>query len=388
MKLAIFDAFSGAGGDMIVASLLDVSLNQDDLARIPEVLGINVAVRALKVDRKGISAWHVDVESRGEDERTFREVMEILSSSELDEKVKQDAAAIFEILARAEGKVHGRDYRNAVFHEVGSDDAIFDIVAAVTGIRRLKEKGYRIFTTPVRLGSGFTEFSHGKYPVPAPATLEIISGSRIEVIHGGEGELFTPTAAAILAYYSEGTFRQPFTVEKVSYGAGKRESETEGETPNVLRLIIGSAALHDSIVVVETNVDDATGEVIGYAMEKLSGIAYDVSAIPAYGKKGRPSVILKAISSVERSEEVAKTMMEETGSLGVRIIPVHHRIKAHRNEEIKEVEIEGRRFSVRVKRSYPDGQVVKAEFEDVKRIAAETGLPLRRIYQMLRRWIE
>ncbi len=385
MKLAIFDAFSGAGGDMIVASLLDISLSKDDIARIPEVLGINVRVRASKVDRKSISAWHVDVESWGKDERTFKEVMEILASSELDESIKGDASKIFEILARAEGKIHGRDYRNAVFHEVGSDDAIFDVVAAVTGIRRLKDKGYRIFTTPVRLGSGFTEFSHGKYPVPSPATLEILAGSRIEVVHGGEGELFTPTAAAILAYYSEGTFRQPFTVEKVSYGAGKRESS---EVPNVLRLIIGSADLHDSIVVVETNVDDATGEVIGYAMEKLSGIAYDVTAIPAYGKKGRPSVILKAISSVERSEEVAKTMMEETGSLGVRIIPVHHRLKAHRNEELREVEIEGRRFSVRVKRSYPDGQVVKAEFDDVKRIAEETGLPLRRIYEVLRRWIE
>jgi hypothetical protein len=383
MKLAIFDAFSGAGGDMIVASLLDISLNQDDIVRLPEILGIGVRVKVSKVIKRGISAWQVDVEGK-EDERTFREVMEIISSSKLDEKVKRDAAAIFEILAKAEGEVHGKDYREAVFHEVGSDDAIFDVVAAVTGIRRLKERGYRIFTTPVRLGSGFAEFSHGKYPVPAPATLEILSGSRIEVIHGGEGELFTPTAAAILAYYSEGTFRQPFTVEKVSYGAGKKE----GEIPNVLRLIIGSAALHDSIVVIETNVDDVTGEVIGYAMEKLSGIAYDVAAIPAYGKKGRPSVILKAISSVERSEEVAKTMMEETGSLGVRIIPVHHRMKAHRNEEAREVEIEGRRFSVRVKRSFPDGEVVKAEFEDVKRIAEETGLPIRRIYEMLRSWIE
>lgn len=384
MKLAIFDAFNGAGGDMIVASLLDISLSKDDIARIPEVLGINVRVRATKVERKGISAWHVDVESK-EGEREFKEVMEILTSSELDEPIKHDTSKIFEILAQAERKIHGRDYRDAVFHEVGSDDAIFDVVAAVTGIRRLKERGYRIFTNPVRLGSGFVEFSHGKYPIPAPATLEIISGSRIEVVHGGEGELFTPTAAAILAYYSEGTFRQPFAVEKVSYGAGKREG---GETPNVLRLILGSTALHDSIVVVETNVDDATGEVIGYAMEKLSGIAYDVTAIPAYGKKGRPSVILKAISSVERSEEVAKTMMEETGSLGVRIIPVYHRVKAHRNEELREVEIEGRRFSVRVKRSHPDGQVVKAEFDDVKRIAEETGLPLRRIYEVLRRWIE
>lgn len=384
MKLVIFDAFSGAGGDMIVASLLDVSLNQSDIVGIPEILGIGVRVKASRVTEKGISAWQVDVECKGSAERTFREVMEILSSSGLDEQVKHDASKIFEILARAEGKVHGRDYREAVFHEVGSDDAIFDVAAAVTGIRRLKERGYRVFTTPVRLGSGFVEFSHGKYPVPAPATLEIISGSRIEVIHGGKGELFTPTAAAILAYYSEGTFRHPFTVEKVSYGAGKRESET----PNVLRLILGSTSLHDSIVVVETNVDDATGEVIGYAMEKLSGIAYDVSAIPAYGKKGRPSVILKAISSVEKSEEVAKTMMEETGSLGVRIIPVYHRIKAHRNEEVREVEIEGRRFSVRVKRSYPDGQVVKAEFDDVKRIAEETGLPLRRIYEILRRWIK
>jgi hypothetical protein len=244
MKVAIFDAFNGAGGDMIIASLLQVTLNEEELMEVPRILGIDLKPRVSEVRKRGISASQIEVGEGGK-ERTFGEVVEIISSSKLNDRVKKDTISIFEILAKAEGKIHGRDYREAVFHEVGSDDAIFDIAAAAIGIGRLKEKGYKIFTTPIRLGGGFVEFSHGRYPAPAPATLEILTRSKIEAVYDGEGELLTPTAAAIFAYYSEGSFKQPFIIERVSYGAGKRESEV----PNVLRLILGRATVRDPVTV-------------------------------------------------------------------------------------------------------------------------------------------
>lgn len=179
--------------------------------------------------------------------------------------MKEDAKKILEILAKAEGVVHGRDYRNATFHELGGDDAIFDIVCSAMGIRRLIEEGYRIFANPIRTGRGFVEFSHGRYPVPTPVVLEILKNSKLEVIFEGNLELLTPTASAILAYYCEGVLRQPLKVERISYGAGSYESDV----PNVLRLILGSVEIHDSIAVIETNLDDLSCEEVGFALERL-----------------------------------------------------------------------------------------------------------------------
>ncbi len=376
MRIAIFDAFSGAGGDMIISTLLGTSLEERDLEKIVETLKLNISFTVKDVVVGGIQAKRVVVDG-DQTERTFEEIVTLINLSPLEEEVKKESVAIFERIARAEGKIHGRDYRNAVFHEVGSDDAIFDVVASVTGILRLKRKGYRFFTTPVRLGSGFVEMHHGRHAVPAPATLEILKDSRLEVVFGGEGELLTPTAAAILSHFCEGTFRQPFTVEDVSYGAGSRET-TE---PNVLRLILGKSSMHDGIAVLETLVDDASGEIIGYAMEKIAEKALDVSAMPAIGKKGRPAVLIRAIAKFSHAEEVARTMMNETGSIGVRIIPVYHRMIAPREKKELTLELFGEKFKVRVKKSNADGEILKPEFEDVRKVAEELEMPITTVYR-------
>jgi hypothetical protein len=298
----------------------------------------------------------------------------------LDEEIKKVSNEIFRRIAVAEGRIHGREYKNAVFHEVGSDDAIFDVVSSVTGILRLKNSGYSFYSTPVRLGSGFIEMRHGKYPVPAPATLEILRDSNLEVLLEGEGELLTPTAAAILSHFCNGTFRQPFKVENITYGAGSMETAC----PNVLRLILGKALFHDGVVLLETNVDDVSGEVIAHAMEKLGEKALDVSAIPATGKKGRPALILRVISEFSKAEEVAESIITETGSLGVRIYPIYHRLIAPRELEKVQIEIEGKKFTIGIKRS---GRLLKPEFEDVKRVSNELNIPLivayRRILERL-----
>lgn len=380
MRVVIFDTFSGAGGDMIVSVLIGTALNENELYRIADEFNLNINIRVENIVEKGINARRTVVEDK-KLERTYTEVTNLISSSQLPENVKRESNKIFEKMARAEGKVHGREYQNAVFHEVGSDDAIFDVVCAVTGLLRLKEEGFSFYTTPIRLGSGSVDIHHGKYPVPAPATVEILKNSKLEVLMEGEGELFTPTAAAILSHFCEGTFRQPFKVEDVVYGAGSRELS---QKPNVLRLMTGKVMGHDSVVVLETLVDDISGELVAHAMEKIGEDVLDVSAIPATGKKGRPAVILRAIVEFSKSEEVGEKIISETGSLGVRVYPVYHRLAAHREMKEVELEIDQARFKVRVKES---GQLLKPEFEDVKRISETLNIPLivayRKVLQQL-----
>ncbi|MEM4156441.1 MAG: nickel pincer cofactor biosynthesis protein LarC, partial [Archaeoglobaceae archaeon] len=262
--------------------------------------------------------------------------------------------------------------------EIGSDDAIFDVVCSAKGIRRLMSEGYRLFASPIRLGSGFVETSHGKYPVPAPAVLEILKSSKLEVIFGGEKELLTPTASAILAHYCEGVFKYPLKVEKVSYGAGSYETEA----PNVLRLILGFSEISDSIAVIETLVDDLSGEEIGYAVEKLRAENLDAIAIPVIAKKSRPAIKIEVLTKLENAEETAVQLMRETGSLGVRIIPIYHRMIAERAMEEREIEIFGKKFKVRFKISKLLG-TTKPEFEDVAKIAKELNLPIYKVYKLL-----
>lgn len=375
MKIAIFDCFSGASGNMIIGTLYGITLDKKDMDEIVSSLGLNLDFEVREVYKNGIRANLVEVNAE-EIERTFKEVSNLIENSSLDEEEKKESLRIFESLAKAEGRIHGRDYRNAVFHEVGSDDAIFDVVCAVRGILRLKSKGYRIFTTPVYAGSGFIRSHHGKLPVPAPATLEILKNSNLNVVFDGDGELLTPTGAVILSHFSEGEFKMPLKVEEVSYGAGTRKTEK----PNLLRLILGYAHERDSIAIVETNIDDMSGEDLANAVEILSRMCHDVCIIPATGKKSRPSWILKAITDFEKSEIVAETIMRETTSIGVRIIPVHHRVKARRKIDNIRVTINGKDFSVRVK--YSD-YTAKPEFEDLKKISEETNVPLKNLRKIV-----
>ncbi len=378
MKVAIFDAFNGASGDMILASLIGVALREEDLRRVVQAFSLEIDFDVKEVMKRGIVAKRVEVREKYK-ERSFPEILELLERSDFDAEVKEDAKKIFEILARAEGAIHGRDYRSAKFHEVGSDDAIFDIVCSAIGIRKLLSLGYRIFANPIRLGGGFVKITHGTFPVPSPAVLEILRNSKLEVIFDGQGELLTPTATAILGYYCEGVFRYPLRIEKISYGAGRYETEV----PNVLRLILGFSELTDSIAILETLVDDLSGEELGFALERLREINLDVFAIPVMGKKSRNATLIKIITKLENAEEMALKLMKETGSLGVRIIPVYHRMIADREIEEREVSIGDRKFKVKFKVSRAL-ETKKPEFEDVAKIAKELDLPIFKVYRLLR----
>uniref|UniRef100_A0A7C4S5X8 Putative nickel insertion protein n=1 Tax=Geoglobus ahangari TaxID=113653 RepID=A0A7C4S5X8_9EURY len=380
MRVAIFDAFSGASGNMIIGSMVGISLSEHDLEDVIKKLKLDIDFEIKIVNKRGISAKYLDVKERT-NPRRFKEVVNLIKDSKLDSKVKKESLKIFERLARAEGTIHGKDYSEVVFHELGSDDAIFDIISATTGILRLKDRGYRIFTTPIRVGSGFIEIDHGKYPIPAPATLEVLKNSKVEITFDGECELLTPTGAAILSHFSEGKPHFTFEVEEVSYGAGKLDLEI----PNVLRLILGVSQDSDGIIVLETTIDDMSGEHLSHALQKIAEKCYDVNLIQAMGKKGRPCYILKAITDYGRSETVAEEILRHTTSIGVRLFPVYHRIKARRKMEHIDISINGKKYSVRVKIS---DYTIKPEFDDIVRIAEETGISVREIVRKIERELD
>ncbi len=386
MKIAIFDPFNGAAGDMIIATLLDLSLSKSDLEYVVTALNLDIEFEVVRVNVRGIEARKVVVREQSTGERTYGEVVDLISRAEIDEAVKSDAIKIFRILAEAEARIHGKKFEDAVFHEVGADDAIFDIVCSAVGFRKLAKRGYTFYSMPLMTGRGFVMFSHGKYPVPVPAVLEILKNSGLKAIFDGEGELLTPTGVAILAYYCTDFPTIPVRVREVRYGAGSRDTEV----PNLLRLLLGESFNHDSISVVETTIDDVSGEVVGYAVERLLNFegVLDVSLIPAFGKKMRPSSILRVIAKIEKAEDVAAEIMRLTGSLGVRILPVYHRVIAERESGVVKVEVAGREFEVRFKRSLPGFSHVKPEFDDVARIADETNLPFHVVYRKVMRVLE
>jgi len=371
MKVAIFDCFSGASGDMIIASMLDLALEESDLEDVRRVLKLDLDFKIKEVSKKGIKAKRVEVMEMRK-KRSYEEVVKLIEESRLNGGLKNHVLKIFERLAIAESKVHGKDYKKAVFHEVGSDDAIFDIVCSAKGILELKKNGYRVYTTPVNAGRGFVESEHGMYPVPAPATLEIVRMSNLKISIEGEGELLTPTGAAILAHFSEGEPNFSFYVERISYGAGYKE----WEVPNLLRLILGKSFEKDEVVVIETTVDDMTGEDLRYAMDVIMKESHDVYAIPGIGKKGRPCFEIKAVCDAERAERVAELILRQTSTLGVRILPFYHRIKVSREVKNMRLKIGEKEYSVRVKVS---DYGFKPEFEDIKRISEESGLSIEEV---------
>ncbi len=381
MKVAIFDPFAGAGGDMIVACLLGVSLKKKDLEEVISSLNLNLDFEVEEVVVNGIRAKRVTVHETESAERRLDEVLAIIDSSQFDKGVKDDAKAIFKLMGEAESRVHGADVNEIVFHEVGCDDAIFDVVSSVIGIRRLMEEGYRLFSTTIRAGSGLVECLHGTLPAPAPATLEVLRRSELNVLMDGEGEMLTPTAAAILTHYCR-KFRHPFSVDDVCYGAGSR-----GDVPNLLRLILGRAELHDEVVILETNVDDVSGEILGYAVTRLQDVrgVLDVFAVTGIGKKSRTSTLLRVVTSSTLAESVGREIMKLTGSLGVRVVPVHHRIISDRETAVRKVVVGGRSFNIRVKKSEHN---LKPEFDDIVRISEELNAPLIEVYRKVLKVLE
>ncbi|RLF19039.1 MAG: nickel pincer cofactor biosynthesis protein LarC [Thermoprotei archaeon] len=399
MKVLVLDPrLAGVSGDMLLSSLVDLGGQVDELYHLVDVMlqvfrGCEAELEVFDVERRGLRAKRVELkvyrDYGGASPLDFRGYVEELArKAELSSEARGLALRALDELIDAESSVHGVPRENLRLHELLSLDTALDLVGAALLLDRLDVfKDARIYTTPPAVGGGVVECSHGALPVPAPATLEILRRHRFKVSSVDvEAELTTPTGAALLVSLAEEVVDvyPPMTIERVGYGAGRRDL---GSTPNVMRVVYGSRheASGDRVVVLETNVDDVPGELLGYLVDKLlrSG-ALDVAIIPAVGKKSRPISIVRVVSDPATCMSIAELLMEEAGTLGVRLLETP-RITAER--EVKEVDVEvcGRRFKVSIKVSRVKGKVlnVKAEYEDLKRISEELGMPLRRVAKIV-----
>jgi uncharacterized protein (TIGR00299 family) protein len=382
MLVLVFDPFHGAAGDMIIGALLDCGADKKCVMKAMQSVIAEPGIT--DVSRAGIRAVKVDTHS-SPDPRTLSEVMQRLS--EADDDVPKEALAmakrVFKRINDAEERVHGS---HTHFHEVGADDAIADVIGACTALHSLCVDGVAVM--PIVLGSGSMTGSHGTFPVPAPATAEILRQSKLLIREGKEGgELCTPTGAALLAEFS--TIAPSdlgiYSVKGVGYGAGTKNPT---KIPNVIRAMIvettGDIGLmtSDTVDILETNVDDVSGEVIANAIARFFDAgARDASAIPIIMKKGRPGFLIRVICSSDKSSALAEHMARELGTLGIRCLPAIHRFIAERTIEPVTVEISGNIRVIPVKYGRIRGEVysLKAEFDQASIWAEELGIPVHRV---------
>jgi uncharacterized protein (TIGR00299 family) protein len=380
-RIAYLDCFAGVAGDMLLGAIIDSGLPIEDLRRELRSLPLEgYEIAGKQVTRAGIAATHVEVRvAPHQSPRTLAEVLEIIDSSSLPRSDREQAGSVFRRLAEAEAKVHGETAETVHLHDVGAVDAIVDVAGAIAGLRLLGVE--RLYSSPLVLGEGETTGPHGHLPVPAPATLELVARARapVRASTGATGELTTPTGAAIVTTLA--SFERPeMTVERAGYGAGTRDP---ADWPNVTRLWTGEAAASGTrpMLLIETNIDDMPGELLAYAQEKLLAAgAADAWCTPIQMKKGRPAVTLSVICSEAEEEKIARLLLRETSTLGVRVRPVH-RWEAER-EVIEFVSPLGP-AAVKVKRMPGEPPHVAPEYESCKRLAEATGLPIADVYRLV-----
>lgn len=426
MKAIYLDCFAGISGNMLLGAFIGAGVPvahlEKELSRLP--IAGEFALNVSDVNKNGIAAVYVDVQLTGENEhshaqthshsevhthahshveihtevhthsysehqhRTMRDIRGIIEGSTLATAVKQMSLAIFEEIAVAEGKVHGKAADEVSFHEVGAVDSIVDIVGTAICLDYLGIE--RVYASRLNLGSGFVHCAHGLMPVPAPAVAELTRGWECVQQHA-ECELTTPTGAGVvraLATYSQ-SLPPELTAERIAYGAGTRDLAI----PNVLRLYIGELgarpesdgeAARDeaskNLVILETNIDDMSSQILGYLYERLLAAgARDVWSTPIYMKKNRPAYQLSVLVAREKQADCARIIFRETTSIGLRVIAVAERLEAARHI----ASVDTTYGKVRLKVSAWQGELVNvsAEYDDCRELAAKNNVPLKQIQQ-------
>ena len=386
-RVVVFDPFMGASGDMFIGSLLNLGAEPSTVVEAMES-SADVSVSLSDAKTGHIMATRVDVAQHSSTMLKYHQMTDRIQSAALPRAVMDDALGILDLMARAESSVHGTSMEELHMHEMGQQDAIADVVGASAAFHALDMPGAQIFCMPISVGGGYVDTSHGTLPVPAPATLAVLNSSKL-MWRGGpvEHELLTPTGAAILAYFTKqyGTVCTVYPQLKSS-GAGYGTGSKDVGMPNLLRIVMGEsdpALTIDHIEMLETNVDDVTGEVLGYLVQELMDEgALDVSVIPATMKKGRSGSLIKVVCKTGDSHRLARRIMVETGSLGVRLVPIRHRLTARRTIIPVDINVAGKPYKVRVKTACDTGGHVlgiSAEFEDCKQVASSSGRQLKDI---------
>jgi pyridinium-3,5-bisthiocarboxylic acid mononucleotide nickel chelatase len=402
--IAYLDCNSGISGDMFLGAMLDLnaSFSLDSLKSALSALPLHgYQLKLEPFHDKGIRGSRFDVvlseqDAARQQTRHLSDIVTLLNASTLSPRVRETALAIFQCLAEAEAAVHGTTIEEVHFHEVGAIDSIVDIVGAAIAVETLGIT--QLYASPLPLTSGYVKTAHGLLPVPAPATLEILR--RIAAPwkpSTAEGEMVTPTGAAILATLAR--FQTPaISIEHVGYGFGQKQFPW----PNCLRICLGRARHPlpsadqantitgvpdtDWVTIIESNIDNMTGELLGGLMDRLIAAgALDVSYTPIQMKKNRPAVMVTIICRVEEGDALAQVLLSESSTLGVRISQVQ-RLKAQRT--IEHIETPIGPMPVKVKRL--GARIISAapEYEECQRLALEHNLPLAEVYQIAQHVIE
>ena len=380
MTIAYFDCFSGISGDMTLGALVDAGVSIEDLrAGLAKLDLPGYEITAEKVTRSGLAATKVNVilDKKEQPARHLSDIKNIIEGSSLSPGIKEKSVAIFERLAEAVARVHGTTIDKVHFHEVGAVDAIVDIVGSVIGLDLLGIT--KIIGSPVNTGSGSVHTSHGRLPVPAPATAELLRG--IPLYHSSVAfELTTPTGAAIISTIS--SFFGPLPqmkLDRVAYGAGNKDLPGQ---PNVLRLMIGELLAEyeeDASMIIETNIDDMNPQIYEYLIERLMAQgSQDAYLVPIIMKKGRPAVLLSVLTDRSNMDAVLDVIFRESTSIGVRI---HETGRRKLNREIHEVTTSYGTIRVKVSKRGDEILTVTPEYEDCKRIAQEKQVPLKAVME-------
>lgn len=433
MRIAYLECFSGISGDMFLGALVDAGVSPQLLEETVKALGVGAKLEVSRVVRSGISATKVDVWVDGEKDmpreeywakqdearapspahahyehghshshkedssgrghhhdhghkhghahRGLTEIKKIISNAAISDSAKDTAIRIFEALGVAEAKIHDVPVESVHFHEVGAIDAIVDIVCAAVGIEALGVE--ELICSPLNVGGGTVQCAHGTFPVPAPATVELLKEAPV-YSSGVQAELVTPTGAAIVKTLARRFVAFPaMKIEKSAYGAGSRDFPGH---PNVVRLVIGEAASmlasktnSETISVLEANLDDLSPQVFGYVMDKLlEEGALDVFGMPVQMKKNRPGTLLTILCKPEQAAKLTQLVFSETTTLGVRRRDEARQTLARRWESVQTAWGE-----VRIKIASMNGTVTNyaPEYEDCRRIAAEHHVPLKTVIQ-------
>ena len=373
-----FDCFSGASGDMVLGALLDLGLPLDHLKRELGKLPCEpVELEIKRVNRAGISATKIDFSfQESKKHRHFSEIVEMIERSMLTDQVKLNALKIFRKLGSAEAKVHGIPLEKVHFHEVGALDSIMDIVGSCIGFDFFGITDFKC--SAVNVGSGSVKMVHGLFPVPPPAVSELIKGIPIRTAPG-EGELLTPTGAAIISSLCK--IYGPadgLIFEEIGYGAGSKEFE---DLPNALRLILGTtagpgeASGSEELTLLETNLDDVSPEVLGYLMDRIfERGALDCWFTAIQMKKNRPATMVSVLCRPSLKEALIGILVTETPTLGVRAATVSRLCLAR---EVSEVMTKWGPVPVKVSKYKDKITNAKAEHDVMKEIARSQGIPLR-----------
>ncbi len=376
MKIAYFDCISGAAGDMIIGALLDAGLRLDDLEVEIKKLGLSgYKLSSEKVTRNHISATSFIVEvEEGQSPRNHDDIVNIITSSRLDNDVKLKSIAIFNSLAKAEAKVHGQPIEKVHFHEVGAVDAIIDICGAAAALKLMGVE--KVYSSILTLGTGTVETDHGLMPIPAPATAELVKEIPVKIT-AMEAELTTPTGAAILTTLAEFTDPGIIQFKDTGYGAGSRNMPG---LPNVLRVMITDTEFefdHDTIKILETNLDRVTPEISGALLDELmSAGALDVFITPVLMKKNRSGHLLTVLCQPDKMNKLAKIIFAMGMTLGIRV-ETRSRIKLDR----REVTVSTSSGEIRVKIATLDGRdIIFPEFDDMITVMKNTNRGYEDVY--------